>query len=371
MIIFHEGLPRSGKSYEACVRYIVKALKAGRKVFAFVSGLNHAKFAEVCDLPLERVQELLIQIERDQVPEIYNHVEKDALVVIDELQNFFPAGREKLSPDMIQFITEHGHLGLDILTMGQDLRDCHTMWRRRVSQKTVFLKRDAVGQPDNYTWTTYKAIRPEKFQKISTGKGTYEAKYFGLYKSHEDGTENKGNFTDERANIFKTSAFRYVIPAAAAAFLFAIYFLYSFLTTPPGTVTQSEPAVAKQSPQPDLQSRFESARATPVRQSEKVEQQEPEQPPALDYFDQTSRDLKLRLAGYAEMKGVIRVQVDALDGSNRVKERFTGEAIEAFGWDMQIKPYGLLLTKADQEKIVRPWPLDIYGRVPQQQAQAL
>ena len=58
MIIFHEGLPRSGKSYEAMVKHVLEALKQGRKVFAYVEGLNHEKIAEV--IGLHKLFELFI-----------------------------------------------------------------------------------------------------------------------------------------------------------------------------------------------------------------------------------------------------------------------------------------------------------------------
>lgn len=45
MLIFHEGLPRSGKSYEAMVRHIIPALQKGRHVWAYIEGLNHARIA--------------------------------------------------------------------------------------------------------------------------------------------------------------------------------------------------------------------------------------------------------------------------------------------------------------------------------------
>lgn len=366
MIFFHEGLPRSGKSYEACVRYIVKSLKSGRHVYAYIEGLNHEKFSEVCELPIEKVNDLLHQLTREQVPEIYKHVEKDAFVIIDELQNFWPTGRQKLPPEMIKFITEHGHDGLDILCMGQALSDCHPMWRRRVEQKTFFVKRNAVGQPNSYTWKTYKRLptadtNKESWQQISSGKGNYEEKYFGLYKSHTDGTSNTVTYEDDRANIFKTKAFTLVLPLFVLAFFFAIYKLYGFFT--PSNEPKVQTSFTTEAQKPDLEKQFEA-----VNKPERKEQKKPEtppEPPPLDYFDGIAQTLKLRLAGWAETKDKFIVQIDALDNSNRVKERFDAKSIEAFGWTINKKPYGLLLTKESKNHIVRSWPLDIIGRVPE------
>jgi zona occludens toxin len=71
MIIFHEGLPGSGKSYEAAINQIIPALKNGRPVYAYIEGLNHQKFSEVTGLPLERVTSLLHQVTKEEVATIY------------------------------------------------------------------------------------------------------------------------------------------------------------------------------------------------------------------------------------------------------------------------------------------------------------
>jgi zona occludens toxin len=227
MIIFHEGLPRSGKSYEACVRRIIPALKAGRKVFAYIEGLNHEKFAEVTGLSVERVRELLYQINSDQVPKIYDHVENDALVIIDELQDFWPSSTKPLSKDITSFITQHGHRGLDIICMGQDHRDCHSLWKRRIDQLYIFVKQDAIGRPNKYAWQSFKQ-RNGKFEKLNNGTEEYQSKYFGLYLSHTKDTTNKETYNDDRANIFKTKVFRLYLPALAVAVAVAVWFLVSF-----------------------------------------------------------------------------------------------------------------------------------------------
>lgn len=223
MIIFHEGLPGAGKSYETCVEHIIPSLMKGRKVYAYIEGLNHEKFSEVTLLPLPIVQTHLIQIEREQVKEIYKHVEKDSLVVIDELQNFWPSTREKPTEELSKFVTEHRHLGLDIVLMGQDIRDCHTIWRRRVEQKTVYTKLTAVGRDKSYKWVVHRAVSGEKFQKISSGTKNYQKKYFGLYASYEAGTSNTATYKDKRAVIWNNPMMKIGIPI----FLIILYFAFN------------------------------------------------------------------------------------------------------------------------------------------------
>lgn len=232
MIIFHEGLPGSGKSYEAAINQIIPALMKGRLVYAYIEGLNHEKFAEVTGLPLEVINKLLHQLIKEQVRDVHNHVPNDSLVLLDELQDFFPAGKGTLDSGITEFVTQHRHRGIDIVCMGQDHRDCHMLWKRRIDTLITFVKRDAVGMPKSYTWTTHK-LQAGKFVKLRSGKGEYEEKYFGLYASHESGVSAIDSHKDDRTNIFKSSFFRTWLPLFFVVLGYAIYYLYGFFHTSP------------------------------------------------------------------------------------------------------------------------------------------
>jgi zona occludens toxin len=172
--------------------------------------LNHQKFSEVTALPLDRVQELLIQINKEQVPTIYAHVEDDSLVVIDELQDFFPTFQKQLTPKITEFVTQHGHRGIDIIVMGQAHKDFNILWRRRIDTLIRFIKRDAVGRYDSYTWITHKQ-QNERFVKVRDGSGKYDPKYFGLYASHNAGVEAIDTHRDDKVNLLKSVAFKYFL----------------------------------------------------------------------------------------------------------------------------------------------------------------
>ncbi|MFT7724596.1 MAG: zonular occludens toxin domain-containing protein [Roseateles sp.] len=97
MIIFHEGLPGSGKSYEAMAVRIIPAIKAGREVVAYVEGIDHKKIAEIAGVSEERCRELLHVLTRDQMKSNWVELCRDnALHVFDEAQNFW-GNRVKLN----------------------------------------------------------------------------------------------------------------------------------------------------------------------------------------------------------------------------------------------------------------------------------
>ncbi len=409
MIIFHEGLPRSGKSYEAAVRRIIPALQAGRKVFAYIEGLNHEKFAEVTGVPVENIRGrvehrpisaddysklsnadkqrvkkgadgwtlktypgLLHQIDAEQVRTVYEHVENDALVIIDEVQDFWPSDRAKLSDEITTFITQHGHRGLDIVIMGQDHRDCHALWKRRIDQLYVFVKLDAVGMAHKYTWTSHKSNKG-KFVPLRSGSGEYDQRYFGLYKSHTDDTTNKETYNDDRANLLKSNALRYGMPAAAVVGVVAVWYLVAFFRgdKQPVKIKEAATDVAKPAEQPPPI----KAQAVAV----KVDDKPKELPKALshtEYVEQVVTKWKPRLAGMIEGTGKdgqrkIVAYVEFLDDTNHVKEKLDLKQLEAFGWSWGRRPYGLELHKGLQSIAVTAWPIDVYGKVPQSTASRL
>jgi zona occludens toxin len=341
MIIFHEGLPRSGKSYEACINQILPTLQKGRKVFAYIDGLNHEKFSEILEKPIEWVQEHLIQLTPEQIPTVYDHVENDSLVVIDELQDFFPTTRQKLAQDITQFVTQHGHRGIDILCMGQDHRDCHNLWKRRIDTLITFVKRDAIGRPNQYTWTTFKQ-RLGKFEKLNDGKGTYDPKYFGLYKSHVSGVTEIDSHKDDRTNVFKSSVFKFYIPLFIVLLVVALVYLYRFFHDPDAVVNIKEKPI----------------QTTVQKKTENPQEKKPETPqavPALPLMPETPID-KLLQGGHRIVSEIKRpdrkkviYQVEFYDKNMVVTDRYSSEDIEAFGYLVMQKSYGLTLIRGVQK----------------------
>jgi zona occludens toxin len=353
MIIFHEGLPGSGKSYEAAIKQIIPALMKGRMVFAYIEGLNHEKFSEVTGLPLSVINKLLHQLKKEQVPDVQNHVPNDSLVFLDELQDFFPAGKSTLDPGITEFVTQHRHRGIDIVCMGQDHRDCHMLWKRRIDTLITFVKRDAVGMPDSYTWTTHKQ-QAGKFVKLRSGKGEYDKKYFGLYASHVSGVNSIDAHQDDRTNIFKSSIFRTWLPIFGLVLAYAIYHLYGFFHV--------SPASKKTEPEP-VQTRPANPPAQPKEtQPPKPEPPEPKgQPQVNDYLEKYLTDYRPRLVALIESKAKNRMvaRIEFIDSAGHVFERLNIPQIVAFGYIVERKPYGLLLKRGDKQYPVTAFPVDI------------
>lgn len=359
MIIFHEGLPGSGKSYEAAINQIIPALLKGRLVYAYIEGLNHDKFAEVTGLPSDKITALLHQLTKEQVKDVQNHVQNDALVILDELQDFFPAGKTTLDPGITEFVTQHRHRGIDIVAMGQDHRDCHMLWKRRIDSLICFVKRDAVGMPDSYTWTTHKQ-HAGRFVKLRSGKGSYEEKYFGLYASHSEGVSSIDAHKDDRTNVFKSTVFTFWVPVFACVFVFAIYSLWVFFHPAPKKAEQPKAQTVQPAmPAPPASAQKPAASNKPP---------EPEHKSAVnenDYLEKYLTDYRPRLVGLIESKKLNRMVawVEFVDDSSRVHERLNIPQMVALGYIVERKPYGLLLRRGDKRYPVTAYPVDAAERV--------
>lgn len=341
MEIFHEGLPGSGKSYEAMARHIIPALQNGREVFAYIEGINHAKVAEAAELPLERVEMLLHQITREQVKEVYKHVRDNSLVVLDEAQNFWPTQRQPLPEAITQFITEHRHRGLDILLMGQDMRDVHATWRRRVSQKVVFNKLDALGAEKRYSYVVFKATAPEKFAKVTQGVTSYDTRYFGTYASHVSEDTNTGNYKDDRANVRNAWWVRWGMPLAIGAAAWGGYTAWQFFHPGAKPVPQAghlqpgvlpAPVAASAAPLP-------LAPVPPVKKRSFVEDLNAKYRPRLAMlYQQGNRQF---------------VIIEWWDGDH-VRERLTGVELEILGATVEVR--GTVAKLGDTW--VTQWPVE-------------
>lgn len=375
MLIYHDGNPGSGKSYETVVKHILPALSSGRQVYAFVEGLNHAKIAELIEEPVERVQQLLIQVERDQVPNIHKIAADNSLVVIDELQNFWPSGKQKLDPDITQFVTEHRHRGIDIIGMGQDYRDAHALFKRRIERKVSFMNLDVLGREGRYKWVMYKAISGERFEEVSKGVGRYDPKYFGTYLSYVNESINDARYADKRAVLWNSTGFKVGAFVVFCGFVLApIYLTRQFNpetsslvkipqqekqlgVLPAAPAAPAAPAIPVSAPAPG------AARPNAVPA--------PAAPAApADYVAQLSSQYRVRLVAVLEMtfKDTSRVPyavIEFRDSGLRVQDRFDSAMLMQLGWRVEVMSLRIVkLSKPGfPELIATAWPIESFGQV--------
>lgn len=382
MFIFHEGLPRSGKSYEAMVKRIIPALKKGRKVFARLNGIDHAKVAEASGLSIETVRSLLHEIPEADVLRWHELVANDSLVILDEMQNFWPHGTRNFPPDQMKAIAEHGHRGLDIIGMGQVLKGAggvHANWVNRCDQKIVFEKQNARGADQKYRWTAYKGQHDGKgirFVKVNSAVEKYDAKYFGTYRTRVEGSENAETYRDARTNIWTNPVLRRYIPIAVVVVIGAGYFLVHMFKGGgfEKSLTKGQPAAphvvttVTTTPAPVPASSV-SAVQPPVPSGLPVSQAQQQDAMAADYVASISSKWRPRLSGMIYDVRRSRLYVEWYDDSFRLKERLSAAQIEEMGWGVQRSAYGehVMLSKSGMHIAVTSWPIEPFGKISEEE----
>ncbi|WP_199030582.1 zonular occludens toxin domain-containing protein [Ralstonia sp. ASV6] len=383
MLIVHEGLPGAGKTWEAVVKRLIPALQKGRKVFARINGLDHAKIAEVAGIEQDRVKELLHEIPEDQVLQWNELVENDSLVILDEAQNFWPHGTSRsMGQDQIKAIAEHRHRGLDVVLMCQVLQGAggvHPVWVNRVDQKIVFEKMNARGNDKKYKWTAYKGQHNGtkiKFTQINKGSEVYDPKYFGTYKSHQDSTSNTETYKDARTNVWSNPVLRKFVPLMVIGLVGAVWFLWHAFKggglekslnaghKVEKTVTVSSTPAPAAAPASAVQANVSQAqpvqgKSAPVAESQKQDAM------ADDYVAAISQKWRPRLSGLVWGARGARLVVEWYDESFRLKERLSAAQLEEFGWGVARSAYGehVVLSKAGVHIAVTSWPLEPFGKV--------
>ncbi len=391
MLIVHEGLPGAGKTWEAVVKRLIPALREGRKVFARINGLDHAKIAEVAELELDQVKQLLHEIPEDQVMQWNELVENDSLVILDEAQNFWPHGSSRsVSQNQIKAIAEHRHRGLDVILMCQVLQGAggvHPVWVNRVDQKIVFEKMNARGNDKKYKWTAYKGQHNGtkiKFTQINKGSEVYDSKYFGTYKSHQDSTSNTETYKDARTNVWNNPVVRKWAPLMAVGLVVSIWYIWHAfkggglekslnaghkvekkveVTSTPATVVVPASSVLAPAAQPQPV----QAKSAPVSESMKQDAM------ADDYVASISQKWRPRLSGLVWGAKGARLVVEWYDESFRLKERLSAAQLEEFGWGVARSAYGehVILSKAGVHIAVTSWPMEPFGKVSEADNQSI
>lgn len=380
MLIFHEGLPGSGKSYEAIKSRVIPALENKRPICVYIEGFNIPKCAELAGISLDEANSLVTVLDREDVLKWPSIAKPDSLIIIDELQNFYPSGKQAIDPVTTQAVTEHRHKGQDIIGMGQDLRDCHALFKRRVDQKVLFNKLDAVGLSNRYTWQVCKSAGNERFEVVQKGTENYDPKYFGTYKSHVDDATNKDTFKDKRSNILYSKFFRVVLPLAFAFGSVGAWYFYDVMHN--GFATEKTKKVvanaqlnlgAKQSlPIPDNAPSVVVSQQKPVDSQKLKESSLPSEAPIdapQDRVQILSSKYRLRVAGYWEGRGKRNGFIEWRDESGTLRNRFTFDEMQGMGYTVMANQFGTVVTLVNGpiHYIATMWALDSHEGVANQQ----
>ena len=226
-IVCYTGLPGEGKSYSAVENFVIPALKEGRHVSTNLI-LNVAALSLVCD---RSVESLVHMFPKECTPdELIAHCPSGAVVVVDEVWNYWPAGTavNEVPKHQVGFFKEHRHrvgddgLSTEICIIDQDPQTGIPAFLRALIELTyLHSKHSTIGVKGRFRVDVYSrcqsAEKPKKGALVRSLQGRYKPEVWNCYISHTQskrlGEAGLEKAVDTRANIWKGWTMRSAVAA--------------------------------------------------------------------------------------------------------------------------------------------------------------
>jgi zona occludens toxin (predicted ATPase) len=195
VIIIHEGVPGSGKSYDA-IRKIIDALKNGRIVYTNIDGVHSDDCREVIaaltGFSRDALDDRLFFLEAAQIINFWDICPSGAFVVIDEAQLFFNS-RDWSKDDNRRFAdwaSTHRHYGYDLLLITQRAERIDSAVRSLCEFRYRYRKLNMFGSMVKKGYLVYTYCGDDSRPLGKPSKRTYQAEIFRAYQSYQgDSTE--------------------------------------------------------------------------------------------------------------------------------------------------------------------------------------
>ncbi|WP_236517535.1 zonular occludens toxin domain-containing protein [Xanthomonas phaseoli] len=393
MFVFNEGVPRSGKSYDCIKNHVLPSLKRGRHVWARLNGLEDAgcrkAIAAYLELPESHIEKFLHHVETKDVVETFKARQdkqtkrwviedhfKDALVVIDEIHEFYVESRQPLDPATEQFFALLGQNGGDGVIMTQMFKRLHEAVRGRIERKHSFQKLSAFGMDGRYRVTFNHSIAAGKFQKIGSKVEKYDKAIFPLYHGYAPGSTNTEVYKEGSKTVWPLVAGGLVI--ALVVFGLAGWWVLRFFREPEhmfkdGRVghDQAAPAASQAAPSAVGQT-FKPGQAVPLPGAHTAPPAPPPKPDPKDMLNPEQRfvvdlaDLgRLRLAAMAKVGEETRAWVEWIDTGNNSVQMLDLDQLRDLGMEVTVASYGVRIKAGEIVQVATAWPRQPNVREPE------
>lgn len=390
MLVFNEGLPRAGKSYDAVANHLVPAIKSGRHVYARIDGLNFYAIAQVAGVPEDRVRELLHVVDPGQVMDLFRitvhedktktlnpELRKDALFIVDECHEYWVSSRVDLPPEVEYFFAYHGQFGLDGVLISQWYKRLHDAVRGRVERKHLFRKlnflqvlkrRSKEDTSKRYVRRAQIAMEPDKFAVLASEEFEYKPEFFPCYKSFRDGADNTTPYDPGFGGIFaRWQKLAYFGAVGLVAFA-GIYFATKY-TRAKAEVEERHQVAAEVAPpavgvvyQPDdmpaaLPAGTVVAPTGAVLSSGRSVKEE-NRSPVVEYFLNLTKTARPRLAALIESDSGRYGLIEWRIGNFQVLERIDSRDLESLGFKVTLHDRYATIEAEGETMLATRFPLD-------------
>jgi zona occludens toxin len=388
MITGIEGIPGSGKSYEAVAYHVLPALQAGRKVITNLP-LNLESFAAI-----DPSYPGLIQIKHSPSPILGKwdasdiavrpafqpfhdgHTERQPdnvstfgtvwdyydewrrtdgrgpLYVIDECHVALP--KSGTSSQVVEWYKLHRHYNCDVVLLTQSFRDVSQSIAGLLGSLIRCRKADILGKKDRYVRKVFGGYRSNA--AIQTDQRPYKSQYFPLYTSHTQGQSvAEAEAQDVSPFIVKFNRAKWIVLVFAV--LFALYAFWPRKgtglfgnRTPP-----TKPLSAKMgtvSPIP----RSPASAASGVAAAASAPASAPAPPPKVDFG--VLGDAKVSIQGEILGKHASQIVFAVSDGGKQLFN-VTSDELERAGYTVELFGYcfGYLEYKDNRRPVICDAPV--------------
>lgn len=369
MLVFNEGVPRSGKSYDAVKHHILPALREGRRVYARLNGLRYELIAQYLEMSEARIRELLFVVNTDDVLNTFvcyrDEVDgewciedsfKDVLIVIDEVHEFYVESRAPLAPQIENFWALLGQNGGDAVLMTQWIKRMHPAIRARIERKHSFQKLTVVGLKNRYRVTYYHTVAAGKFEKVGSQTFKYDASIFPLYDGYAPGARNTEVYSQGKRTVWAVMLIKAIFFLAVGVVGFHFYsrFFRSTSLSAHNVSSSSSSGVGQV---------FKPGQVVsgPVHQDVSAPVVPPVDPlsdlgPEQRYIFDLNAKGRLRLAALAQVGHEYRAWVQWINTENLVIEQLDLEQLRALGFDVSVHSYGVRISVLSHVLVATAWP---------------
>lgn len=377
MLIFNDGPPRAGKSYDTMLRHVLPSLLKGRDVYARLDGIDKYmdRIAAHLKMPEARVRALLHHVSADDVVstfqcirngDVYSIPEhlKNALVIIDEVHEFYPAGMKPLDKAQEQFFARHGQFGMDIVCASQAFDRLHAEVRVRVERKVLFRKLShfaalsaiGMGGKGRYSMRFYVSDGNGRFKVIKSEMHKYDPAIFQLYDGFQPGVTNTETY---EAGTTEAGGWglKVYLPLAIVAAGVGIWFVFRFFDPEEsGLVKASEKTNGATVARPPGIANAAPSLPGVTRPAKEYKR------PGVAYVMRMLSDHRPRLLGtHTRGDGTTGVVLALVSSQGHNAEVFTQEQLVALGFVVDVQPFGVMLIAEEERVVVTQWPNDRWG----------
>lgn len=369
MLVFNEGLPRSGKSYDTIKSHILPALAAGRHVYARLNGIEEVSkrqaIADYLKMDLDTLDGLLHHVRTADVLDTFRAIKNeegewvipahlcDSLCVIDECHTFYVASTQPILPASEEFFALLGQSGGDGVLMTQWYRRLHSSVRGRIERKNVFQKLTAAGMEGKYSVKRYHATAPDRFEKVTTDIESYDPAIFPMYRGYSPTAQNREVYKGGGQTVWrKLGKYAAVVLVGVAL---AVWQLAHFFGGDSGLARESSKSIPAVRP---ASSPFPPAVTAPAAAVAAVPAavHRPKMTDGQAYVFGLAGQGRPRLAGVISGEGVPPLGVVEWVQGDTVADRLTLSQLRDLGVTVEVTGYGVRLSVGKESQIVTAWP---------------